>query len=33
MTSWDRGFDAQDRQVWGATKGAYLFRKSSSSAL
>ena len=25
MTSWDRGFDAEGRQVWGATKGGYEF--------
>lgn len=25
MTSWDRGFDAQGKQVWGARKGAYEF--------
>jgi len=25
MTSWDRGFDANDVQVWGATEGAYIF--------
>jgi CpeT protein len=25
MVSWDRGFDAQDKQVWGATKGGYVF--------
>jgi hypothetical protein len=25
MTSWDRGFDAQGRQVWGATTGGYRF--------
>lgn len=23
--SWDRGFDAEDNQVWGAVKGGYLF--------
>lgn len=27
FVSWDRGFDAKDVQVWGATKGAYLFRR------
>ncbi len=27
MTSWDRGFDATARQVWGATAGAYVFVK------
>lgn len=25
LDSWDRGYDAQDRQVWGATAGAYRF--------
>lgn len=25
MDSWDRGFDARMRQVWGATAGAYRF--------
>jgi hypothetical protein len=25
MSSWDRGFDAAGRQVWGATAGAYRF--------
>lgn len=25
MTSWDRGFDAADRQVWGAVAGGYRF--------
>jgi hypothetical protein len=25
VTSWDRGFDGEDRQVWGATKGGYVF--------
>lgn len=27
LVSWDRGFDAQGKQVWGATKGGYIFRK------
>jgi len=27
VTSWDRGYDAQDNQVWGATDGPYLFVK------
>lgn len=27
LVSWDRGFDAQGKQVWGATKGGYVFRK------
>ncbi len=25
LSSWDRGFDAADKQVWGATKGPYVF--------
>jgi hypothetical protein len=27
ICSWDRGYDRDDRQVWGAEKGGYLFRK------
>lgn len=27
LTSWDRGYDAQDQQVWGAITGPYLFDK------
>ena len=27
MESWDRGFDAGGRQVWGAEKGPYVFRR------
>ena len=27
MVSWDRGFDAEDNQVWGAEKGGYIFKK------
>lgn len=27
MHTWDRGFDAQGQQVWGATTGGYEFRK------
>lgn len=27
IDSWDQGFNAQDIQVWGATKGGYEFRK------
>ncbi len=30
LTSWDRGFDANDLQVWGATLGPYIFRKSEN---
>jgi CpeT protein len=29
MASWDRGFDAAGKQVWGATAGAYVFVKRS----
>ncbi len=25
VVSWDRGFDAQGKQIWGATQGAYRF--------
>lgn len=27
LTSWDRGFDAAGKQVWGAETGPYIFRK------
>lgn len=27
MVSWDRGYDASGKQVWGAEKGGYVFRK------
>ncbi|MCA9286400.1 MAG: chromophore lyase CpcT/CpeT [Phycisphaerales bacterium] len=27
LQSWDRGYDAEGRQVWGPTKGAYEFRR------
>lgn len=27
LESWDRGFNAQGRQVWGATAGAYVFQR------
>ena len=27
MTSWDRGWDAMDKQVWGAVKSGYIFLK------
>jgi hypothetical protein len=27
IVSWDQGFDASDKQVWGATKGGYIFDK------
>lgn len=29
LISWDQGFDANGRQVWGATKGGYIFLKKS----
>jgi hypothetical protein len=32
MESWDRGFDAQGNQVWGATKGPYVFDKVAGGA-
>ncbi|MEZ5976686.1 MAG: chromophore lyase CpcT/CpeT [Planctomycetota bacterium] len=28
LESWDRGFDASGRQVWGATRGAYRFDRT-----
>lgn len=27
LTSWDRGFDSNDKQVWGARSGPYVFKK------
>ncbi len=27
IESWDQGFDANDKQVWGAVKGAYIFNR------
>jgi len=27
MCSWDRGYNKEGKQVWGATKGAYIFRR------
>lgn len=27
LKSWDRGFDETDKQVWGAEKGPYLFKR------
>jgi hypothetical protein len=30
LISWDRGFDAEGKQVWGAEKGGYVFRKIES---
>jgi hypothetical protein len=28
MISWDQGWDSQGKQVWGAVKGGYIFKKS-----
>lgn len=30
LLSWDQGFDSNGNQVWGATKGGYMFRKLKS---
>lgn len=27
ISSWEQGFDADDNQVWDATKGPYIFKK------
>lgn len=27
LISWDRGFNEKDEQVWGATKGGYIFKR------
>ncbi len=27
LSSWDRGFDSSDAQVWGATEGPYIFKR------
>jgi len=32
IVSWDRGFDAAGKQVWGATKGGYVFKRVSARA-
>ncbi len=29
MISWDRGFNEKGEQVWGATKGGYIFRRTA----
>lgn len=31
MVSWDRGWDANGAQVWGATKGGYIFVKRTAA--
>lgn len=33
LKSWDRGFDEEDKQVWGAEKGPYLFKRISTLQL
>lgn len=33
LISWDRGYDAQDTQVWGAEKGGYRFVKRIARAI
>ncbi len=30
MESWDRGYDLEDRQVWGAREGPYVFERRST---
>lgn len=30
MITWDRGFDENGNQVWGSTKGGYIFKKKLS---
>ncbi len=30
MESWDRGFDLEDHQVWGAKEGPYVFERRSA---
>jgi hypothetical protein len=31
IISWDRGYDADGKQVWGAEKGGYIFKKVMSN--
>lgn len=31
MITWDRGFDSAGKQVWGATKGGYIFIKQPAT--
>jgi hypothetical protein len=33
IISWDRGFDKNDNQVWGAEKGGYVFIKRKNDSL
>ncbi len=30
MSSWDRGFNAEGKQMWGAVKGPYMFKRITS---
>jgi len=30
LVSWDRGWDSNGKQVWGAVKGGYIFKKSKA---
>ncbi len=30
LESWDRGYNSNDQQVWGATQGAYVFTRRSA---
>lgn len=32
LKSWDRGYDANGEQVWGAEKGGYIFKRRSTEA-
>jgi hypothetical protein len=27
LVTWDRGYDAAGKQVWGSTKGPYMFKR------
>jgi hypothetical protein len=29
MVSWDQGWNGEGKQVWGATKGGYIFVKQN----
>lgn len=33
FVSWDRGFNLQDKQVWGAYKNGYIFKKVSEEVI
>jgi hypothetical protein len=33
LISWDRGFDENDNQVWGAEKGGYIFMKRKNNLI